>query len=151
MYEEFNRRIHDVIKDKIFLSNISGMPATVVEKLPEEIVEGEVLFDGMMLYDGIEGIEDDIQQMNSVTKNGERVNLEDYYTDNGAFDDDGMDRFIAALERLMTIDEFTKFLKMWNKLNKLFIERYGKGCIFCCGGGLPQEYRPHDECGIAEI
>ena len=78
MYKEFNRRIHDVIKDKIF-------PA---------------------------------QQMNSVTKNGERVNLEDYYTDNGAFDDDGMDRFIAALERLMTIDEFTKFLKMWNKLNK---------------------------------
>lgn len=103
MYEEFNRRIHDVIKDKIFLSNISGMPATVVEKLPEEIVEGEVLFDGMMLYDGVEGIEDDIQQMNSVTKDGERVNLEDYY---------------AALERLMTIDEFAKFLKKWNKLNK---------------------------------
>ena len=118
MYEEFNRRFHDVIKDKIFLSNFSGMPATVVEKLPEEIVEGEVLFDGMMLYDGIEGIEDDIQQMNSVTKNGERVNLEDYYTDNGAFDEDGMNRFIAALERLMTIDEFTKFLKKWNKLNK---------------------------------
>lgn len=118
MYEEFIRRIHDVIKDKIFLSNISGMPATVVEKLPEEIVEGEVLFDGMMLYDGIEGIEDDIQQMNSVTKDGERVNLEDYYTDNGAFDEDGMNRFIAALERLMTIDEFKKFLNKWNKLNK---------------------------------
>ena len=118
MYEEFNRRIYDVIKDRIFLSNFSGMPATVVEKLPEEIVESEVLFDGMMLYDGIEGIEDDIQQMNSVTKDGERVNLEDYYTDNGDFDDDGMDRFITALERLMTIDEFTKFLKMWNKLNK---------------------------------
>ena len=78
MYEEFIRRIHDVIKDKIF----------------------------------------PVQQMNSVTKNGERVNLEDYYTDNGAFDDDGMDRFIAALERFMTIDEFTKFLTMWNKLNK---------------------------------
>ena len=78
MYQEFNRRINDVIKDKIF----------------------------------------PVQQMNSVTKNGERVNLEDYYTDNGAFDDDGMDRFIAALERFMTIDEFTKFLTMWNKLNK---------------------------------
>lgn len=107
MYEEFNRRIYGVIKDRIFLSNISGMPATVVEKLPEEIVEGEVLFDGMMLYNGVEGIEDDIQQMNSVTKDGERVNLEDYYTDNGAFDDDGLDRFIAALERLMTIDDAT--------------------------------------------
>lgn len=111
MYEEFNRRIYDVIKDKIFLSNISGMPATVVEKLPEEIVEGEVLFDGMMLYDGIEGIEDDIQQMNSFTKDGERVNLEDYYTDNGAFEDDGKERFLAALERLMTLDEFIQFSK----------------------------------------
>ena len=69
-------------------------------------MEGEVLFDGMMLYDGIEWIEDDIQQMNSVTKDGERVNLEDYYTDNGAFDDDGFDSFITALELLMTIDEF---------------------------------------------
>ena len=66
MYKEFNRRIHDVIKDKIF----------------------------------------PVQQMNSVTKNGERVNLEDYYTDNGAFDDDGFDSFITALELLMTIDEF---------------------------------------------
>ncbi|MCR5003616.1 MAG: hypothetical protein K5984_04530 [Bacteroidales bacterium] len=118
MYEEFNRRIYGVIQDRIFLSNISGMPATVVEKLPDEIVEGEVLFDGMMLYDGVEGIEDDIQQMNSITKDGERVNLEDYYTDNGAFDDDGLDRFIAALERLMTFDEFAKFLKKWNMLNK---------------------------------
>ena len=44
--------------------------------------------------------------MNSVTKDGERVNLEDYYTDNGAFDDDGFDSFITALELLMTIDEF---------------------------------------------
>ena len=113
--EEFSKRIHEIIQDKIFFSNISGNPVEVVEKLPEEIVPGKVLFDGLNLFDGIEGIEDDIQQMNSVTKNGERVNLEDYYTDNGAFDDDGMDRFITALERLMTIDEFTKFLKMWNK------------------------------------
>ena len=34
------------------------------------------------------------------------MNIENYYTDNGAFDEDGMNRFIAALERLMTIDEF---------------------------------------------
>ena len=83
----------------------------VVEELPEDIVPGEVLFDGMMLFDGIEGVEDDIQQMNSFTKEGERVNLEDYYTDNGAFDDGGWDRFIDALDRLMTLDEFLKFIK----------------------------------------
>ena len=107
--EEFSKRIHEIIQDKIFFSNISGNPVEVVEKLPEEIVPGKVLFDGLILFDGIEGIEDDIQQMNSFTKDGERVNLEDYYTDNGAFEDDGKERFLAALERLMTIDEFIQF------------------------------------------
>ena len=109
--EEFRKRIHEIIQDKIFFSNISGNPVEVVEKLPEEIVPGNVLFDGLNLFDGIEGIEDDIQQMNSFTKDGERVNLEDYYTDNGAFDDDGKERFLAALERLMTLDEFIQFSK----------------------------------------
>ena len=107
----FMRLIYSIIKDKVFFSNGSSCMATVVKKLPNEVVPGLVLFDGIMLYDGIEGVEDDIQQMNSFTKDGERVNLEDYYTENGAFDDDGMDRFIAALERLMTIDEFLEALK----------------------------------------
>ena len=104
--EEFTKKIYEVIRDKVFISNISGQAAEVVEKLPEDIVPGKVLFDGMMLYDGIEGIEDDIQQMNSFTKDGERVNLEDYYTDNGAFEDDGWERFLEALGQLMTLDEF---------------------------------------------
>ena len=107
--EEFSKRIHEIIKDKVFFSNISGNPVEVVEKLPEEIVPGKVLFDGMMLFDGVEGIEDDIQQMHSFTKDGDIVNLEDYYTDNGAFEDDGWDRFLAALERLMTVDEFIQY------------------------------------------
>ena len=101
--EEFNSKIYDVIKDKAFISNGSGVLVDVVKKLPEQIVEGKVLFDGF------EGIEDDIQQMHSYTKDGDIVNLEDYYTDNGAFDDDGWDRFLAALERLMTIDEFIQY------------------------------------------
>ena len=109
--EEFTKAVYETIKDKVFFSNISEEIADVVEKLPEEIVPGKVLFDGMMLFDGIEGIEDDIQQMHSFTKEGERVNLEDYYTDNGAFDDGGWDRFIDALDRLMTLDEFLKFIK----------------------------------------
>ena len=108
--EEFSKRIHEIIEDKIFFSNISGNPVEVVEKLPEEIVPGKVLFDGLNLFDGIEGIEDDIQQMHSLLKDGTIVNLEDYYTDNGAFDDDGWDRFIAALERLMTADDFSQYI-----------------------------------------
>lgn len=117
-HKEFTKQIHEYIWDKVFLSNISNSPVEVVEKLPEEIVPGKVLFDGLMLFDGIEGIEDDIQQMNSFTKDGERVNLEDYYTDNGAFDDDGWDRFIEALGRLMTLKEFIRFLKKVNKHSK---------------------------------
>jgi hypothetical protein len=108
--EEFSKRIHAIIEDKIFFSNISNNPVEVVEKLPEEIVPGKVLFDGMMLFDGIEGIEDDIQQMTSYTKDGCIVNLEDYYTDSGAFDDDGWDRFMVALGRLMTVDEFSQYI-----------------------------------------
>ena len=41
--EEFRKRIHEIIQDKIFFSNISGNPVEVVEKLPEEIVPGKVL------------------------------------------------------------------------------------------------------------
>ena len=107
--EIFTQRIYEAIEDKIFFSNISGSPALVVRELPKEIVPGKVLFDGIMLFDGEEGIEDDIQQMHSFTKDGDIVNLEDYYTDNGAFEDDGGDRFLAALELLMTIDEFIQY------------------------------------------
>ena len=108
--EEFRKRIHEIIQDKIFFSNISGNPVEVVEKLPEEIVPGKVLFDGLNLFDGIEGIEDDIQQMHSFTKDGVVVNLEDYYTDSGAFEEDGWESFLAALERLMTVDEFSQYI-----------------------------------------
>ena len=108
--EEFRKRIHEIIQDKIFFSNISNNPVEVVEKLPEEIVPGKVLFDGLMLFDGIEGIEDDIQQMHSFTKDCVVVNLEDYYTDNGAFKDDGWDSFLEGLERLMTVDEFSQYI-----------------------------------------
>lgn len=108
--EEFTKEVYETIKDKVFFSNISKEIADVVEKLPEEIVPGKVLFDGMMLFDGIEGIEDDIQQMHSFLKDGTQVNLEDYYTDSGAFDDDGWDRFMVALGRLMTVDEFSQYI-----------------------------------------
>jgi hypothetical protein len=129
--EEFTKAVYETIKDKVFFSNISKEIADVVEKLPEEIVPGKVLFDGMMLFDGIEGIEDDIQQMCSYTKDVCIVNLEDYYTDSGAFDDDGWDRFMAALGRLMTADEFSQYLDK-------------------NGNGLDFPY-PIDENGHAEI
>ena len=109
--DEFRQRIYGTIKDKVFFSNLSRAKAEVVEKMPEQIVPGKVLFDGICLYDGIEGLEDDIQQMHTITKDGFIVNVEDYYSGNGAFDNDGMGRFLAALNHLMTEDEFMQFQK----------------------------------------
>lgn len=88
MIDGFEQRIYPIIRDKIFFSRISGHRAEVVEQLPETIFPGKVLFDGIMLYDGIEGIEDDIQQVVSVTKESVGRNMEDYYQENGAFNDD---------------------------------------------------------------
>ena len=110
--EEFRGRIYNAIKDKVFISNISGQMVDVVEKLPDHIVDEEVLFDGFILFDGIEGVEDGVRHITSFTKDRVMVNVEDYYTENGAFEDDGMERFIAALENLMTSKEFLEFLKI---------------------------------------
>lgn len=106
----FKQRIYPIIKDKVFFSRISGQRAEVVEQLPEAIVPGKVLFDGITLYDGIEGIEDDIQQVVSVTKESVGRNMEDYYQEYGAFDDDEeiFSCFIEALGNLMTPEEYTK-------------------------------------------
>lgn len=106
----FKQRIYPIIKEKIFFSRISGQRAEVVEQLPETIVPGKVLFDGIVLYDGIEGIEDDIQQVVSVTKESVGRNMEDYYQEYGAFDDDeeSFSCFIEALGNLMTPEEYAK-------------------------------------------
>lgn len=103
---KFKRRIYEAVKDRVFFSNFSGEMTEVVNELPEQIADGKVLFDGMVLYDGIEGVEDDIQQVHSYTKNGFVVNLEDYYTENGAFEDDRKDRFLTAIDNLMTREEY---------------------------------------------
>lgn len=151
--EDFNSRIYDVIKDKVFFSHISGYRVEVVEKLPQEIEAGKVLFDGLMLYDGIEGIEDDIQQMTSFTKERESVNVEDYYTDNGAFEEDERERFIAALERLMTVEEFKSWIfreiefgdVLYTKDgNKLIYLAEKDGLYYCgirgCSESIPYDY-----------
>lgn len=110
--EEYRGRIYDVIKDKVFISNISGQMVDVVEKLPNNIVDEEVLFDGFMLFDGIEGVEDSVQHITSFTKDRVMVNVDDYYWENGVFEDDKIERFITALENLMTTKEFLEFLKI---------------------------------------
>lgn len=110
--EELKARVYGVIKDKVFISNISGQMVDVVEKLPDHIVDEEVLFDGFILYDGIEGVEDGVRHLTSFTKDRVMVNMEDYYWENGVFEDNEIERFIAALENLMTAKDFLEFLKI---------------------------------------
>ena len=110
--EELKARVYGVIKDKVFISNISGQMVDVVEKLPDHIVDEEVLFDGFTLYDGIEGVDDGVRHLTSFTKDRVMVNVEDYYEENGVFEDNENERFIAALENLMTSKEFLAFLKI---------------------------------------
>lgn len=123
--EEFKQRIYETIKDRVFFSNFNGKMAEVVNELPEQIADGKVLFDGMVLYDGIEGVEDDIQQMHSYTKDGFMVNLEDYYTENSAFEDDGEDRFLAALGNLMTWEEYRNMDKVWVVVSNFWSDNSG--------------------------
>ena len=110
--EELKARVYGVIKDKVFISNISGQMVDVVEKMPDHIVDEEVLFDGFIVYDGFEGVEDGIRHITSFTKDRVMVNVEDYYEENGVFEDNENERFIAALENLMTAKEFLEFLKI---------------------------------------
>ena len=114
---EFRGRIYDVIKDKVFISNISGQMVDVIEKLPDHIVDEAVLFDGFIVYDGIEGVEDGVRHITSFTNDRVMVNVDDYYEENGVFEDDEIERFIAALERLMTVKEFLIFLKIQKENN----------------------------------
>ena len=122
---EFRQLLYETIKDRVFFSNFNGKMAEVVNELPEQITDGKVLFDGMVLYDGIEGVEDDIQQMHSYTKDGFKVNLEDYYTENGAFEDDGEDRFLAALGNLMTWEEYRNMDKVWVVVSNFWSDNSG--------------------------
>ena len=123
--EEFKKRIYETIKDRVFFSNLSGKMAEVVNELPKQIADGKVLFDGIMLHDGIEGVEDDIQQVHAYTKNGVVVNLEDYFTENGAFENDCEVRFLTALDNLMTREEYGNMDKVWIVVSNFWNDNSG--------------------------
>ena len=98
--------LYETIKDKVFIANTCGELAEVVRELPETPEQGKVYFDGFSILDCITNIEDDIQMVCSITKQGQVFNLEDYYSVNGAY---GKDRFVEllwALNNLMTIKEY---------------------------------------------
>lgn len=106
MRQDSINSVFNAIKDKVFFSCHSNVMVEVVEELPEKGEAGKAYFDGMSLLDCVEDIEDDIQQVSSITEEGVKVNLEDYYQKHGVFDEDNT-RFISALNKLMTRDLYT--------------------------------------------
>lgn len=127
--------IFEVIKDKVFFSRISGAMAEVVEKIPDQPQKGKVYFDGITLIDCIDELEDDIQQMTTITQYGHIVNLEDYYHENGAFDKEGNDRFFAALDELMTKQEYAAYEAYANAPTEIRIKTF-----------FENQNKEHDHC-----
>lgn len=107
--EDSKQSLYDIIKDKVFFSRFNDEMAIVVEKFPDVCEDGKVYFNGMTLVDGIEDCEDDIQQVYSITREGKKVNLEDYYSANGAYSETGEERFMEALDNLMTREEYEQY------------------------------------------
>ena len=106
-----NKEVFEEMKKKIFFSCFSGNQAIFVNSV-EELTEEQrndktkAFFDGMTLIDNAEEVEDDISQVFSITKDREQVNLQDYYSENGAFDEDLEDQFLEAVKNLMDKEDY---------------------------------------------
>lgn len=108
MSTEDNKFLKELSKKKFF-SRFSNAEVIFVDKIPEDRGDmTKAYFDGMFLLDNVADVEDDIQQVNSITKDGDYVNLEDFYADEGAFDKNGGERFYKAICNLMDKEEYDK-------------------------------------------
>lgn len=108
--DDSKQSLYDIIKDKVFFSRFNDEMAIVVEKFPDVCEDGKVYFNGMTLVDGIEDCEDDIQQVYSITREGKKVNLEDYYSANGAYSKTREKQFMKALGNLMTRELYEAYI-----------------------------------------
>ncbi|MCQ2130352.1 MAG: hypothetical protein MJY94_03040 [Bacteroidales bacterium] len=90
-------KIYDAIKDKIFFSRLSDAEVIVVESIKDAPKnDNKAYFDGVFLRDNVVGMEDDIQQLTSISKDGEIINIESFYEEKGAYDPDS--DFLATIE-----------------------------------------------------
>ena len=106
-----NKEVIEEMKKKIFFSCFSGNQAIFVNSV-EELTEEQrndktkAFFDGMTSIDNAEDVEDDISQVFSITKDREQVNLQGYYSENGAFDEDSEDQFLGAVKNLIDKEDY---------------------------------------------
>ena len=78
-----------LMDSKRIYSRFSGHIIKFVDEITEDMWKDDkgVYSDGMTLCDGIENVEDDIQQMYCIMKDGSCYNMEDFYSDFGAYED----------------------------------------------------------------
>ena len=87
-----------LLSAKDIRSNFSGEIVTFVSPLPEDAKTG-VYSDGVNLLDLTAGFEDDISQMHGILRSGEPINMQDFYSWFGAWED--RERFEKMLSTLL--------------------------------------------------
>jgi sugar/nucleoside kinase (ribokinase family) len=87
-----------LLSAKDIRSNFSGEIVTFVSPLPEDAKTG-VYSDGVNLLDLTAGFEDDISQMHGILRSGEPINMQDFYSWFGAWED--RERFEKMLFTLL--------------------------------------------------
>lgn len=92
------------MKKKVFFSRFSNAEVVFVDSI-EELTEEQLAdktkayFDGMFLLDNKADVQDDISSVVSITNRGRYVNLQDYYSRHGAYEENS-DKFLEAIKKL---------------------------------------------------
>ena len=89
-----------LLNKKQIFSRVSEQPVVFVDDIDDETLPQDKAYsDGILMLDYVANVEDDIQQMYSILKDGSYCNMEDFYTKHHAFDDG--ETFNEEIERLM--------------------------------------------------
>lgn len=90
----------NVLNGKKIYSVESNESVVFVDDVYDEtLTNNKVYSDGINMIDYIADFEDDISMMYCILKNGGFCNMEDFYSDNGAFDD--FDAFFKNVKELI--------------------------------------------------
>lgn len=96
--------IIEEMKKKVFFSHFSNAEVVFVDSI-EELTEEQLAdktkayFDGNFLLDNKADVQDDISSVVSITNRGRYVNLQDYYSKHGAYEENS-DKFLEAIKKL---------------------------------------------------
>jgi hypothetical protein len=98
--KDHSKELLNVLTRKEIYSVESNEPVVFVNDIHNEsLSKDNVYSDGLNMIDYIADFEDDISMMYCILKNGGICNMEDFYSDNGAFDD--FDTFFKNVKDLI--------------------------------------------------